>query len=347
VDVDMDGINADEDDIKGMRILRDKLFYVIFIGIDPIHVDINIHPTKTEVKFDDERTLYVLLQGMIRRGLAMRHQVPEIDFGESDITRAIYQSPSIPSQNLDLPPPQASPSTKSNRPSAGPSVPKQNPLPKREQWEPLYQSPSKPTSTPSPQLLHQQQEEEARFLVQYQNRYILTQRGQKLLILDQHLAHQRILYERFLQVRETEKIPCQQLLFPQTVEFSTSDYQALRQADDVLVQLGFEIKEFGRNTLIIYGTPSGIATHKVKEIFAQILADIKQLDGTDIQKRIFEEVARAVAIKCAVTSQQKLSTLEMKNMVEELFKCQNPGFSPTGRPTFKEISGVELEEYFR
>ncbi|MEO1417500.1 MAG: DNA mismatch repair endonuclease MutL [Bacteroidota bacterium] len=319
-------------------------FYVIFIGIDPIHVDINIHPTKTEVKFDDERTLYVLLQGMIRRGLAMRHQVPEIDFGESDITRAIYQSPSVPSQNLN---PTPTPSKSSSGGGSSPQVPKQNPVPKREQWEPLYQAPPAKTPTPKPQLIQQQQEEEARFLVQYQNRYILTQRGQKLLILDQHLAHQRILYERFLHVREAEKIPCQQLLFPQTIEFSTSDYQALRQADDVLVHLGFEIKEFGRNTLIIYGTPSGITTHKVKDIFAQILADIKQLDGTDIQKRLFEEVARAVAIKCAVTSSQKLSTLEMKNMVEELFKCQNPGFSPTGRPTFKEISGVELEEYFR
>lgn len=321
-------------------------FYVVGIGIEPTHIDINIHPTKTEVKFDDERTLYVLLQGAIKRGLSLYHQSPMMDLPTSDTTdpetmRAIYQRPTPNPNGKSIAKPQGLP---------------QKPRLDVAHWDALYRPPApteKPAEVQTPALFDREKQssfetvEAESFLIQFQSRYLLTERQGKLLIIDQHLAHQRILYERFLRTREQGNLPSQQLLFPQTIELSASDYQAIRQVDDIMVQMGFEIKEFGPNTLIIYGTPAGVGTAKINDIFEQILVDIRHTDTTRIQQKVFEDIARVVAMRCAISSQQQLSPVEMKNIKEELFRCQAPAFSPNNKPTYRELSPVDLEAYFR
>jgi len=325
-------------------------FYCIFIDIDPSHVDINIHPTKTEVKFDDERTLYVLLQGIVKQGLGALHQAPDYDFGKDSIESEIYASRK-PTTNLSNTP--QIPTSNTNR------------KPNKEDWERLYK--------PEPQVRRQPEfdfplqqvqkataqikmdlgktgtsttSEESGLLVQFRNRYILTERQNKMLIIDQHRAHQRILFEKFLDSQKGKQLSCQQLLFPQTIEFSAPDYAIICEADKALQKMGFELKEFGQNTLIVYGSPAGIPTGQIRDIFEQILADLKMLGTTKTQETLFEGVAKSVSARSAVTSLGKLSMIELKHLVEDLFRCKAPAYGPNGKPTFKTIDLEELSTFF-
>ena len=326
-------------------------FYCLFIDIDPVHVDINIHPTKTEVKFDDERTLYVLLQGIVKRSLGEAEDAPVIDWEDDDLKEAIYGSKPV-TQN---PPPQSSPSTGSASGSGGNRIQKL-PIrnqPRKEDWEPLFQPPRKSESAAAiPNLFGEADvtagdAERETLMVQWQNRFILTDRGQKLFLIDQHLAHQRILFERFLYTSKGKKLDSQQLLFPQTMEFPAQDFVVIREVEHVLSQMGFEVKEFGTNALIVYGTPSGVATGKVRDIFDRMLEDLQHSGGTRAKDRLFETIARSLAVRAAVTSPHKLSIIEMKNMVEDLFACDSPAFSPGGKPTWKAFQVEELVNFFQ
>lgn len=326
-------------------------FYVIFLEIDPVHVDINIHPTKTEVKFDDEQTIYALLHSVVKRALGTVENAPEFDFTDADLKAAIYGSK--PGRS-----PEAESSTIGKKQSF--QLPQQKTVSPKD-WDTLYQRPQgQDTAKQEIQQVRNQQDlfgqkaaakaehvKEDSLLVQHQLRYILTQKGPDLLIIDQHLAHQRILYESFLRSKEGGKLSSQQLLFPQTMEFSSADYQLLMTSVDIFAKLGFEVKEFGKNTLIVYGVPAEITTSKVKDIFGQILDDLKQMGQSKVESKVFEGIAKAVAYRSAVTSPHKLSSIEMKNMVNALFRCEAPGFSPSGRPIYKVLSMQELEQFFR
>ncbi|MEO0473432.1 MAG: DNA mismatch repair endonuclease MutL [Bacteroidota bacterium] len=324
-------------------------FYCIFLEIDPVHVDINIHPTKTEVKFDDEQTLYALLHSLVKRGLGNLHQAPEFDFTDPALKEAIYSSQ------------PANPIQPSGKPSFS-QFPKRE-SPRKADWEELYKPATPghtredafqtPPVTENRDLFGESQAEKQRkreqalaFVIQMGER-ILTQKGDDLFVIDQRLAHQRILYENLLKASSDKKLACQQLLFPQSMEFDAMAYQALRQADHVLQEMGFEVKEFGRNAIIVYGTPSGISTGDLRKIFEQLVEDIQLLGRMPERDKLTESIARTIAMRSAVTSQRKLSIIEMNQLVEDLFRCEAAGFSPTGKPTFKAIPKMELDDFFQ
>ncbi len=331
-------------------------FYCIFLGIDPVHVDINIHPTKTEVKFDDERTLYILLQGLIKQGLGEHHQVPNFNFGDTPIKQAIYQSGATIEQAKDA---TIGSTSSASRSSAQPWAPREQVKP--DHWDQLYRPGGKETPQESfaqpeqksgeqvPLLPTNRRPEfsEASFVVQFQQRYILTQLGEELLIVDQHQAHYRVLFERFMNAQKGQAMASQQLLFPQTLEFQAQDYLLLLEVDATLQQMGFEVKEFGRNSLVVYGTPTGVATHKIRDIFEQILSDVKITGGNEVPEARLEAIARVVAQRSAIASQASLTVVEMRRLLSDLFRCESPTLAPGGRPILKKISEVELEEYFK
>ncbi len=319
-------------------------FYCIFLELDPSHIDINIHPTKTEIKFDDERTIYELLKSVAKGGLGDALNVPQFDFGSNTLAKTIYDSQPANAQTIEN----------------YQQKQLENLSPTRNHWDPLYQNnysdqlhqPNNSTdhSPPVPPLFSQKNRQETdspELLVQFQQNYIITQYQNKLYIIDQHLAHQRILFERFFQTRKNGAIPSQQLLFPQTLELNQSDYHLIKEVERTITHMGFEVKDFGPDTLIVYGTPSEIPTSRIRDIFEQILAEVKESGTTHLQTRITEAIAKAISMKSAVTSGQKLSIIEMDRIVKELFQCEIPSFAPNGTPTFKVIPTVELEDYFK
>lgn len=330
-------------------------FYCVFLEIDPVHVDINIHPTKTEVKFDDERTIYVLLHSLVKRSLGGVHAAPNMDFTDETLKKAIYDSaPKNRDSNLtigdlrtaDRKREPVDPAVwdqlyKREGPAFTPEEPKSEaPLPPSDNvvaQPTLFQTPKAPSKAQAPEF---------RIFGQWENAYILAEGEGKLYLVNQHRAHQRILYERFLASDGGPKLPSQQLLFPQTFEYSAINYAALQEAQDILNKMGFDMKEFGPNAKIVYGTPAGIPTGQVKDILSQVISDMKTLGTSNVHERRFEGIARAVANRSAISTAKELTMVEMKNMLKDLFQCEVPSFNPSGKPTFKMINSEELQDFF-
>lgn len=319
--------------------------YCVFIEIDPVHVDINIHPTKTEVKFDDERALYMLVHAMVRRGLGSLHGAPtEPDLTDAELRRSIYGS---------APPPADSGMTIGDlRPQ-----PEARPRPKAEDWDKLYRPPQAqpPRDTrPLPQTglferVHPEikpGDSEISVLGQLRQSYVLAERDQHLYLIHQRRAHQRILYERFLAAAEGSRLASQQLLFPQTLELSAADYASWEEADPLLARLGFEIKALGVNTLIIYGTPAEIPGADAQAILQQVIADLREAGHTQVAARAQEFLARAVARRAAIPARHSLDAAEMQKLARDLFSCEAPAFSPGGKPVYKVIGKEELRQFF-
>jgi DNA mismatch repair protein MutL len=188
------------------------------------------------------------------------------------------------------------------------------------------------------------QSRDAVLVWQLHNKYILTQIKSGLVIIDQHAAHERIMYERVRKSFSASGMASQQLLFPQTIEFSVSDYHHLLEIMPFLIKLGFLIKEFGATTVVVEGVPSGMRIGVEDRILLEILDEYKLNLGTesDVQER----VAKSFACRSAIMSGQKLSLDEMNELLSQLFSVENPYFCPHGRPVMITISNDELDKRF-
>ncbi len=313
--------------------------YCIFLNIDPVHVDINIHPTKTEVKFDDEHTLYVLLQSLVKKGLASFHEAPSFPLDASPVNRAIYESQ--PQRREEQ-----SGDTVGNwrkAPTSGSS----NSI-SRAGWEKLYET---PVSSPKDRTVTIDKgwtSPEETWLVQFSPGYILTKRGERIYIIDQQRAHQRILFERFIASLRAKPLACQQLLFPQTLNVSLTDQMALMEAEKTLQHLGFEVREIGPGAVIIHGLPPEIPASNAADILREIISDMHHTGTSDqARDKVAESIARAVAMRSAVGHQQRIPHAEAQSIASDLFRCDNPASAPNGKPTYRMIDPVELEDYFR
>lgn len=316
-------------------------FYCIFIEIDPVHVDINIHPTKTEVKFDDERTLYVLLQSLVKRGLGGKDQAPIFDFSDEKLRKEIYSASSRPQVDR----PQTIGDFK--REQAAPKAAS----PKQEDWNRLYQPPKTPK--PSPTLFEtsvssakpaksQEEEEVIEVLAQLPGGYAMILRREKPLLVHLRRAQQRVFYERFLAAESGTRLPSQQMLFPQTIALSGGDYLALQESGEALARLGFEVQDFGQHTMIVYGAPSGVAPGKIENILRKLAADMEQAGMSRVHEKMHENVARMIAIRAASPKGQNLPQPEVLPLMKMLFRCEAPAFSPSGKPAYSLIDPSAL-----
>jgi DNA mismatch repair protein MutL len=334
-------------------------FYCIFLQIDPVHVDINIHPTKTEVKFDDERTIYVLLQSLVKRGLGEVHEAPVFDFTDERLKEAIYKSEPRDADSEvtigDLRSQKATPSSRTGGFERSFDKPAR---PRQQDWDTLYKPDeqlSQRVNIPSPDspTLFEVEGQKAKprlpevtVLGQFSSRYIITLRENQLMLVQQHRAHQRVLYERFLQARSGPKISSQQLLFPQTYEYPPMDFASLKEAESILIKLGFEFQELGNNTIIVYGVPAMIANSKTEGILKQVISDMQEVGISRVFEKLFENIARSVARQSAIASSQHMRQAEMETLLQDLFQCEAPAYSPSGKPVYRIISRQELADFF-
>jgi DNA mismatch repair protein MutL len=314
-------------------------FYVLFVEIDPKHIDVNVHPTKTEIKFDDERAVYGVVWSAVKQALGAHNLAPAIDF-KADVNLVGKLNQSLTKeQYLDE---QFSSLNRSNL----------------QHWEKLFE-----TEGPQSQLFKKtepdstvlrfesslnkeetERADEEHGLFQFQQKYIIRASKSGLMIIDQQAAHERVLFEKFVDRLKGTPGNSQQSLFPQTVTLTASDFALALEVQQELISLGFRFEIFGKSALLVTGIPAGVAGSE-KELFEGLLEQFKK-NQSELQLPVRDNLALALAKRAAVKSGQKLEMEEIQSIVAGLFSCSKPNFSPDGRPTFFTFETSKIESYF-
>jgi DNA mismatch repair protein MutL len=343
------------------ELLPDETFplYVLFIDIDPAKIDINVHPTKTEIKYQDEKSIYAIIRSAVKRSLGKYNITPTLDFDQENsighlITPKPFEEivqPSIafnPNFNPFAPEKKASdrePSFSHSSNDHRSAIPRN--------WDTLYEI-SKKEET----LQHEMHEEKSvaiddqnvtksseKQFFQVHNRFILSQIKSGFMLINQQAAHERILYERYLHQLENHSGVSQQSLFPQSVTLNSADFELLRELLPDIKALGFDIREFGRNTVVVDGIPADITNANEHELLEQLLEGFKNnLAVLKLDRR--DNLARSLARNAALKAGVKLSMEEMNQLVDQLFACQMPNLALNGKPVISTFTLNELAERF-
>lgn len=296
--------------------------FIIFLTLSPQYFDVNVHPQKIEVRFSDERFLYEMVRKSIEALLRTPKAIPELQLISSGRKNLPYSRQ--PKRGLH--PGQLSLT------AIPPDLNAQSPL------ELAYQKSFLESQ------MQRVMERETPLLWQVHNRYILSQIKSGLAFIDQHVAHERILYEKALKSMEIQNAPSQQLLFPTPVFVSPEDMLALIEILPYLKRIGFGIQEFGKNTVLIESVPMDIKIGREKPILLEMIALYKETDQT--KNVIKENVAKVYACSSAIKAGEKLSPEEMASLVDQLFATENPYFCPHGRPIVITLTLEELDKRF-
>ena len=324
--------------------------YFIFLELDPKHIDINIHPTKTEVKFTDEKTVYMLLVSAIKRALGKANVAPSLDFEQEMSFNSsppklnhTYQSPEINYNSSYNPFHHQGQSSNSN------------PLEKinKQNWETMFEGFKQPIETELLQANNEQQslsaikQESLAFEVfQLNRKYLVTSYHQALLIVDQQRAHERILYEHYIKADVNHSIHSQQLLFPEHIELSHNDFELMKDLLQEFKLLGFELEIFGKNNIAVNGTPSDLESMNIKQTIEGILETYK-LNTLDAKIEKHENLCSALAKNACINYGKVLDTEEMKMLINNLMSCENPLYTASGKAIMMEMAYQDLEKFFK
>lgn len=340
------------------ELLPDDTFplYVLFIEIDPAKIDVNVHPTKTEIKYEDEKALYAIIRSAVKRSLGQYNIAPSLDFDqETGFSKFIQPKP----LNEITPPSIAF------NPDFNPfESPKQSSQSGRTQasfreergalyqnWETLYEIAQKPEniqlSTDDAGLSESPEAVISKRLFQLHKRYIISQIHSGFILIDQQAAHERILYERFMGLLDSHQGLSQQSLFPQTITLNPSDTELIRELLPEIQTLGFQLREFGRNTFVIEGIPADLGTSlDEKTIIEQLLETYKSNnDHVRLSKR--DNLAKSLARSAAIKAGTELSPEEMAGLIDNLFACSEANVSIQGKPVILTFTLQELLERFK
>lgn len=327
--------------------------YFIYFDLNPADIDVNIHPTKTEIKFENESAIWQILQASVREALGKFNIVPSIDFdqaGSVDIPMPLRDYADIRTPEIKVNPEynpfnQAS----STRNYSGTEKSYTTPAQRNNlnSWQSLYKglepdfSEKKEEPEGDPVQFRIEEQQTLKSSVQFKNKYILTPVKSGLMVIDQKRAHERILYERLIQAMGTNEVACQQQLFPETFELNASDAALLTSILTDLRSLGFDIRDFGKNSFIINGTPGVLDTSTPVEIIESLLDEFKN-SPVNLQEKAREKVAISLAQASAIPYGHALKPAEISELIDNLFACQTPNFSPKGK---KILSIMPLEDF--
>jgi DNA mismatch repair protein MutL len=342
------------------ELLQDETYplYVLFIDIDPSKIDINVHPTKTEIKYQDEKSIYAIIRSAVKRSLGKYNITPTLDFDQENsighlITPKPFEEivqPSI-AFNPDFNPFANEKKAEREIPFLRNNNDYRTAIPRN--WDTLYEIGKKEDALQHElhtQLTIPVDEQEItksseRQFFQVHNRFIMSQIKSGFMLISQQAAHERILYERFLQQLESHTGVSQQSLFPQSVTLNSADYELLRELLPDIRALGFDIREFGKNTVVVEGIPADITNANEHQLLEQLLEGFKNnLAILKLDKR--DNLARSLARNAAIKVGVKLSLEEMNQLVDQLFACQMPNLALNGKPVISTFTLAELAERF-
>lgn len=335
--------------------------YVLFIDLDPTQVDVNVHPTKQEIKFEDEKIVYAFVQAAVKHALAQFSITPTLDF-ELDVS--IQQLSSVQQPFTD----------EQKSAAASTSIFKGfteknkahfiEPTNRSElrHWRDFYESresavgssefgvqssesiKESPQSSSEP-AFHSPFTIHDGSLTQLHNEYILSQTANGFMLVNQQAAHERIIYERLQEAAKGKAVATQRSMFPVTIELAPADTVLLQEIMGDLQQLGYMIEPFGKNTFVVQGTPADVTQGNEKQVIDSLLEQFKHFSN-DLKFSKREKLIRSLAWQQSIKTGRQLSEKEMEALVEDLFKCKQPNSSPNGNPTYLEFKKEQLEKMF-
>ena len=323
-------------------------FYVLFLDIDPKHLDVNVHPTKTEIKFEDEKLVYAILRSAIKRSLGKYHVSPSIDFNTESSFRNL--KPFDPkTDEIRIPTIAVNPTFNpfEKRHQSG-YIAGQTAMPRSNAgWEALYEIVS-PNEAEQVQLHQENNLKQAdvseRNTFQLHQRFIISPIKNGILMIDQQAAHERILFERFYEMLTQQAGSSQQSLFPQSVHMNASDFELCKMLLPDLQQVGFDIQEFGKNTFVIHGVPAETTANEEQMLMGLLESYKLQMSLQKFEQK--EMLARSLAKQSSIKAGKVMNQEEMNHLIDELFACELPNTGINGKATFVRISIEELAAYF-
>lgn len=315
--------------------------FFIYFTVDPAEIDVNIHPTKTEIKFENEQALWQILNVTIKEGLGKNNAVPSINFNP-EITMDVPLAP----KNAVFAPPRID-----INPSYNPFHSSKNNYPPNQQS--YFKNENYPADSEQNQASHSQPvifqvptaESNGSSFFQYKNKYILTSVKSGLMVIDQKRAHERIVYEELKQMMAAQAVVSQKCLYPVKIELLGSDILLLQTYMEQIIHLGFDISHLGGNTFVIQGAPVGIEEN-IQEVFDHLLRDLKNnktLQTEDFSEKVLLSMAKATSINYG----KVLTNMEMRNLFDRLFACPSPNYAPDGKAIIAILENDDIEKRFK
>ena len=326
--------------------------YFLYFDVNPNDIDVNIHPTKTEIKFENEQAIWQILMAAVKESIGMFNDVPSIDFDTED-------KPDIPVYNPDVASSASAPKIslnphynpfKSSSSSGKPTAVK----PVDEQWEQLYEGLNDQDSVErEADIFESESEKEINTSqsilaekspahYQYKGKYVMTAVKSGLMIIDQHRAHVRVLYERYLEQIQQQTSHSQKVLFPEVLQFPVSDEVILEKLLPEMSKMGFELDNLGGGSYAVNAIPTGLdgvnPLHLVQDmVFSAKEKGVKALD------EVHQSLALTLARNAAIPQGQVLSNEEMETLVNDLFACSNVNYTPDGKNVLCILKQQEIE----
>ena len=328
-------------------------FYAIYIDIDPRHIDINVHPTKTEIKFDDEKSIYAFIRSAVKKALGTHNITPSLDF-DHNINFNHFADESVKEVSFGQKNFSGNPAKESNQ----------------QNWQELYQNFDKRLHTDKNMEIQNQEKSsiilgsavndigsgtvvnkellytENQSTFQLHQRYIVTQIKSGMAVIDQQAAHERILYEKYYNMLHNKFGASQQFLFPQSIELNPSDFSLVMELEEEIRSLGFVFSIFGKNTIVVNGIPADVPSGSEKGLFEGLIEQFK-IYQSDLKLEIRETLARSLARKSALKPGTKLTLLEMNTLIDQLFACKSPMYAPNGNATIVIMDLERLSKLFK
>lgn len=326
--------------------------YFLYFDVNPNDIDVNIHPTKTEIKFENEQAIWQILMAAVKESIGMFNDVPSIDFDTED-------KPDIPVYNPDVVSSASAPKISLNphynpfksSPSSGkPTAVK----PVDEQWEQLYEGLNNQDSMEREADIFESESEteintsqsilaeKSPAHYQYKGKYVMTAVKSGLMIIDQHRAHVRVLYERYLEQIQQQTSHSQKVLFPEVLQFPVSDEVILEKLLPEMSKMGFELDNLGGGSYAVNAIPTGLdgvnPLHLVQDmVFSAKEKGVKALD------EVHQSLVLTLARNAAIPQGQVLSNEEMETLVNDLFACSNVNYTPDGKNVLCILKQQEIE----
>lgn len=334
--------------------------YFLYFDVNPNDIDVNIHPTKTEIKFENEQAIWQILMAAVKESIGMFNDVPTIDFDTEDKPEIPIYNPEVPSSanapKISLNPHYNPFKSSSSNPQGVSKTPD-------EQWEVLYEGLNDQDSLPQEADIFESRsvdtwpgasqdeetqtansilEEKSPAHYQYKGKYVMTAVKSGLMIIDQHRAHVRVLYERYLEQLRQQTNHSQKVLFPEVLQFPASDEVILEKVLPEMSKIGFELDNLGGGSYAVNAIPSGLDGINPLHLIQDMVVSAKE-KGVSAIEEVHQSLALTLARNAAIPQGQVLSNDEMEKLVNDLFACQNLNYTPDGKNVLCILKQQEIE----